>query len=79
MNQSNLGKEMYNAKNFVLYDRVVMTNLGTSELGGKVGSIVGTNLSFGPQPLHYIVLMDEVCNGQKAIYITEACLERVEE
>lgn len=66
---------MYTAKNFKLYDRVVMTNLGTSELGGKVGSIVGTNLSFGPPPHHYIVLMDEVYNDQKAIYITEACLD----
>ena len=64
----------YMKKDFQLRDKVKFVNTG-GNLDGVVGMIVGKSKEYLTDD--YIVLLDDVINGQLAVNITEACLERV--
>lgn len=61
-------------KGFKVDDRVVIVETGDSELNGKLGTILGT--SFDVICKCHIVLLDVPYKGEKAISITEACLDK---
>ena len=64
----------YNKKNFCLKDKVKFVNTG-GNLDGVVGTIVGKSKEYITDD--YIVLLDDEINGQLAVNITEACLEKI--
>lgn len=70
---------MYVAKNFKIYESVVIerTNSHLDGTKGKILSIVDEEYNFSPPPHHYIVGLDKFYMGNAAIYITEACIDRV--
>jgi len=66
---------MYQSQNFQLYDSIVFYSTGDGNLNGKHGEIIGLPCHhLHPAPHHYIVLLDELYHGNKALSITEACL-----
>ena len=64
-------------KNYAVNTRIRFVNTGSSELDGKLGTILGTACISQPITDDYIVLLDEPLSysTNKAIVITEACLE----
>lgn len=66
----------YVSKNLQVFERVAFCNTD-SDLDGKEGQILG-NLGGFYAPFTHIVMVDEMYNGQKAILMTEACLNRID-
>jgi hypothetical protein len=63
-------------KNLCVDDRVVVVDTSDINLDGiMTGTVLGTSFNF----IHksHIVLLDSPYNGEKAISITEACLEKL--
>lgn len=68
---------MFTKKNFQIDEKVRFTQTGDHRLDGRTGSILGKSMVHVMD--FYIVLFDQPINGysDKAIAITEACLEKV--
>ena len=60
-------------KGYKVDDRVTIVETGSNRLDGETGVILGTSYD-GICKCH-IVLLDHPYNGEKAISITEACLD----
>ena len=62
-------------KGFKVDDRVYFTDTSDPKLDGLTGTILGTSFDFVHKS--HIVLLDTSYLGEKAISITEACLEKI--
>lgn len=60
-------------KQFSVDDKVVLRNLGSNELEGATGYILGKTMGFAEVDF-YLVMLDEPLPDAKAVVMIESCI-----